>query len=39
MSRQFHCLKILPRYYIDVERGIKTFEIRLDDRGYNVGDI
>lgn len=39
MSRQFHYLKILPQYYMDVESGRKTFEIRFNDRGYKVGDI
>lgn len=39
MSRQFHYLKILPQYYMAVESGRKTFEIRFNDRGYKVGDI
>lgn len=34
-----HDLKILPTYFKDLEPGIKRFEIRKDDRGYNVGDI
>lgn len=32
-------LKILPKYFGPVEEGIKTFEIRNDDRGYQVGDL
>ena len=39
MSRQHHYVKILPEYYIAVEKGIKTFEIRFNDRNYKVGDI
>lgn len=39
MSRQHHYVKILPKYYLDVEKGIKTFEIRFNDRNYKVGDI
>lgn len=34
-----HYVKILPKYYIAVEKGIKTFEIRFNDRNYKVGDI
>ena len=39
MSRKHHYVKILPEYYIAVEKGIKTFEIRFHDRDYQVGDI
>ena len=39
MSRQRHFLKTLPEYYMAVENGIKTFEVRFNDRGYKVGDI
>lgn len=35
---KFHELKILPDYFDDVKNGIKTFEIRKNDRGYQVGD-
>ena len=34
-----HKLKILPEYFEPIVRGEKTFELRKDDRGYNVGDI
>ena len=34
-----HDLKISPEYFDDVESGIKTFEIRRDDRNYSKGDI
>ena len=33
-----HELKILPEYFDAVMDGRKTFEIRLDDRGYKEGD-
>lgn len=33
-----HELKIMPPYYDWVFSGLKTFEIRKDDRGYKVGD-
>lgn len=34
-----HVLKILPEYFQEVWDGKKTFELRKDDRNYNVGDI
>ena len=33
-----HELKILPEYFELVRRREKTFEIRLNDRNYQVGD-
>lgn len=33
-----HYLKIKPEYYKDVECGIKTFELRKNDRNFQVGD-
>lgn len=33
-----HELKILPEYFKQVVEGRKNFEIRKDDRGYEVGD-
>lgn len=33
-----HDLKILPEYFVEVVRGNKTFEVRKDDRPFNVGD-
>lgn len=33
-----HELKLLTEYFYDVERGIKTFELRRDDRDFKVGD-
>jgi hypothetical protein len=34
-----HDLKTDPQTYDDVEAGLKTFEIRLDDRNYAVCDV
>lgn len=34
-----HELKTLAEYYDAVDRGDKTFEIRIDDRGFAVGDV
>ena len=36
---KLHELKILPEYYIEVLNGKKRFEIRKDDRNFQVGDI
>ena len=33
-----HTLKIYSEYYDAVRNGIKTFEIRKNDRDYKVGD-
>lgn len=34
-----HELKILPEYFVAVRDGIKKFEVRKDDRAFEVGDI
>jgi hypothetical protein len=34
-----HCLKTWPESWDAVARGEKTFEVRRDDRGFEVGDI
>lgn len=34
-----HELKIKAKYYSEIWRGIKTFELRKNDRDYQVGDI
>lgn len=34
-----HQLKLSSKYFDDVQNGKKTFEVRKNDRGYNVGDI
>lgn len=34
-----HELKILPEYFEEVETNHKTFEIRKNDRDFQVGDI
>ena len=33
-----HKLKTLPAFYADVECGVKTFDIRKNDRNFRVGD-
>lgn len=34
-----HVLKIQPKYFEMVKWGIKRFELRKDDRNYQVGDF
>ena len=34
-----HRLKIAPQYFKDVVSGVKTFEVRRNDRDFKVGDI
>lgn len=34
-----HCLKIVVDYYESCANGIKTFELRKNDRDYQVGDF
>ena len=34
-----HYLKILPEYYEAVKSGDKTFEVRKNDRDYQVNDV
>lgn len=34
-----HQLKIQSKYFNDVVSGLKTFEIRKNDRNFKVGDI
>ena len=34
-----HELKILPKYFRDVQSRDKNFELRKDDRGFKVGDL
>jgi len=38
MRPTVHDLKISPPFFLAVDKGIKPFEVRRDDRGYNVGD-
>ncbi|KON86595.1 RNA-binding protein [Sporosarcina globispora] len=33
-----HKLKILPKYFEPVAKGIKNFEIRKNDREFEIGD-
>lgn len=34
-----HELKIAPKFFQDIVNGIKNFEIRKNDRKFNIGDI
>ncbi|AIS74044.1 hypothetical protein [Leuconostoc phage LLC-1] len=36
---KIHELKLDEEYFDDVESGLKTFEIRKNDRNYNAGDL
>lgn len=36
---KLHELKIKHEYLIEVDRGRKTFELRKNDRDYQVGDL
>lgn len=38
MSMRTHELKLSTKYFKDVEKGIKTFELRKNDRDFKVGD-
>lgn len=38
MSKE-HEIKLSSEYFDDVKNGIKTFEIRKNDRDYNINDI
>lgn len=35
---KLHTLKILPEYFNDVKIGVKTFELRRNDRDFNLND-
>ena len=34
-----HSLKTWPEFFQAVQEGRKTFELRLDDRGFRLGDV
>lgn len=36
---KLHKLKIVDPYFTDVFNGVKTFEVRKNDRDFEVGDI
>ena len=37
-KKKWHRLKVWPSYFRDIIKGIKTFEIRKDDRDFQIGD-
>lgn len=39
MSRQHHHLKTETEYYQAVEKGLKKFELRKNDRDFQIGDM
>ena len=39
MSIQVHELKTYPHYFEQTIKGNKSFEIRLNDRNFQIGDI
>ncbi len=39
MSRQHHYLKCICEFYQATEQGEKMFEVRKNDRNYQVGDM
>ncbi|MFN3652593.1 MAG: ASCH/PUA domain-containing protein [Armatimonadota bacterium] len=39
VAGQMHELKIWPEYFEAIRTGKKTFEVRKDDRGFQVGDL
>lgn len=36
---KIHCLKVTPEFFPALVCGDKTFEVRLNDRDFNVGDL
>lgn len=38
-QHKLHALKLLPVYFEPVKDKVKTFEIRKNDRGFEIGDI
>lgn len=39
VASNIHVVKILPKWYEDVISGQKNFEVRKNDRNYEVGDL
>ena len=37
--RKHHYIQCETQYYQEIERGFKRFELRLNDRGYEKGDL
>ena len=39
MKTTTHTLKVLPQYFKSLKNGTKSFELRWNDRNFQVGDI
>ncbi|MCY9500050.1 ASCH/PUA domain-containing protein [Paenibacillus larvae] len=39
MKPKLHKLKLSSEYFRDVRSGLKTFEVRKNDRSYKLGDL
>jgi ParB family chromosome partitioning protein len=38
VSARVHVVKSWPKYFTSTIKGVKSFEVRYDDRGYREGD-
>ncbi len=38
-EQRAHALKVDSLHFKDLSRGVKTFEVRLNDREYKIGDL
>jgi uncharacterized protein YqfB (UPF0267 family) len=36
---KIHKLKTIPKFFNDILTGVKTFEVRYNDRDFKVGDL
>lgn len=34
-----HRLKLWREYYLDIDQGVRRFDVRLNDRDFQVGDV
>lgn len=38
-TSNIHCVKCWPKYFAALQSGVKTFDVRYNDRNYQVGDV